>query len=73
MFNIYIYIYIYIYINNRTSCAQVNELPWGHWQIGNNLEGTLSVFLNTYIYSDICIFKILQNILKNYFQGIAFA
>ena len=25
-------------------------LPWGHWRIGNNREGTLSVFLMTYIY-----------------------
>ena len=36
--------------HNRTSCAQVHELPWGHWQIGNNWEGTLCVFLTTYIY-----------------------
>ena len=35
---------------NHTSCAQVHELPWGHWQIGNNREGTLCVFLTTYIY-----------------------
>ena len=34
---------------NRTSCPQVHELPWGHWRIGNNREGTLSVFLTTYI------------------------
>ena len=34
---------------NRTSCAQVHELPWGHWRIGNNREGTLSVFLTIYI------------------------
>ena len=27
---------------NRTSCAQVHELPWGPWRIGNNREGTLS-------------------------------
>ena len=25
--------------------AQVHELPWGHWQIGNKREGTLSLFL----------------------------
>ena len=30
---------------NRTSCAQVYELPWGHWQIANNRDGTLSVIL----------------------------
>ena len=35
---------------NRTSCAQVHELLWHHWRIGNNLEGTLSVFSTTYIY-----------------------
>ena len=35
---------------NRTPCAQVHELPWGHWRIGNNREGTLPVFLTTYIY-----------------------
>ena len=35
---------------NRTSCAQVHELPWGHWHIGNNREGTLSVFLSTYMH-----------------------
>ena len=45
-----IYIYIYIYINiyairtsniyaNRTSCAQVHELPQSH--CGDNREGTL--------------------------------
>ena len=33
---------------NRTSGAQVHELPWSHWRIGNNREGTLSDFLNTY-------------------------
>ena len=33
-----------------TSCAQVHELPWGNWQIGNNQEGTFSVFLTSYIY-----------------------
>ena len=33
----------------RTSCAQVHELRWGYWRIGNNQEGTLSVFLTTYI------------------------
>ena len=35
---------------NRTSYAQVHELPWGHWWIGNNREGRLSVFLTTCIY-----------------------
>ena len=35
---------------NRISCAQVHELSWGHWRIGNNREGTLSVFLTIYIY-----------------------
>ena len=30
--------------------AQVHELPWDHWQIGNNREGTLSVFLTIYTY-----------------------
>ena len=45
--------YIYIYSQKdrqcaRTSCAQVHELPWGHWRIDNNREG-LSVFLTTYI------------------------
>ena len=43
--NIHTYIYIYIY----TSCAQVHKLPWGHWWIVNNREGTLSVFFD-YIY-----------------------
>ena len=33
----------------RTSCAQVHELAWGHWRIGNNRKGTLSVFLTTSI------------------------
>ena len=28
---------------NRTSCGQVHELPWGHWRIDNNREGTLSL------------------------------
>ena len=28
----------------------MHELPWGHWRIGNNREGTLSVFLTIYIY-----------------------
>ena len=28
-------------------CAQVHELPQGHWQIGTNLVGTLSVFWTT--------------------------
>ena len=47
--NIYIYIYVYIYIIytyilvpamwNRTSCAQVHELPQSH--CGDNREGTL--------------------------------
>ena len=46
---IYTYIYIYIAMYNRTSYAQMNETPWGHWRIGNNREGTLSVFLTTYI------------------------
>ena len=60
---IYIYLYVYyiyhiyilyikyiqkIYIK-RTSCAQVHELLWGQWWIGNNGEGTLSVFLTRYI------------------------
>ena len=31
---------------NRTSCAQVHELPWDHWWIGNNWEGTMSFFLS---------------------------
>ena len=35
--------------DNRTSNAQVHELLWSHWQIGNNREDTLSVFLTTYI------------------------
>ena len=35
---------------NHTSCAQVHELPWDHWRISNNREGTLSVFLTIYIY-----------------------
>ena len=34
----------------HTSCTQVHELLWDHWQIGNNREDTLSVFLTTYIY-----------------------
>ena len=29
--------------------AQLHELSWGHWWIGNNQEGTLSVFLTTFI------------------------
>ena len=36
---------------NRTSCAQVHELPWDHWWIGNNWEGTMSVFLS-YMHMD---------------------
>ena len=36
--------------SNCTSCAQVHELPFGHWWIGNNQEGTLFVFLTTYIH-----------------------
>ena len=28
-------------------CAQGHELPQGHWQIGTNLVGTLSVFWTT--------------------------
>ena len=47
----YIYIYIYIYIFNLISCAQVYELPWDHWRIGNNQEGTLYLY---FIYH-ICI------------------
>ena len=55
IYNIYIYIYIYIHINidtymyiwyiwyirlmNRTSCAQVHQLPQSH--CGDNREGTL--------------------------------
>ena len=31
-------------------------LPWGRWQIGNNREGTLSVFLTTYMYIYIYIY-----------------
>ena len=31
-------------MQNRTSCVQVYELTWGHWRIGNNREGTLSVY-----------------------------
>ena len=32
--------------------AQVHELPWGHWQIGNKRrKGTLSVFFARYIWS----------------------
>ena len=34
---------------NRASCAQVHELPWGHWRIANNRESALSIFLTTYI------------------------
>ena len=40
-----IYIYIYIYIKS--------ELPWGHWRIGNNRDGTLSVFLTTHTHTHI--------------------
>ena len=30
------------------SCAQEHELPCSHWWIGNNQEGTLSVFDENY-------------------------
>ena len=32
---------------DNLASAQVHELPWGHWQIGNDQEGTLSVFFTT--------------------------
>ena len=56
IYYIYIYIYIYIlhiylYVINHTSCAQVFELPWGHWRIGSNQEDTLSVVLTTCTYT----------------------
>ena len=31
------------------SCAQMHELPWGHWRIGNNQEGILCLFDYIYI------------------------
>ena len=52
----YIYIYIYIYIN-RTSCAQVHELPQSH--CGDNREGTLFSRLHIYIYIYIYIHILL--------------
>ena len=60
MYNVhhtYIYIYIYIYVCMYTvhmhTVHQVHELPWGHWWIGNNREGTLSTctYLYTYTYT----------------------
>ena len=47
-------IHVYKSYISHTSCAKVHELPWGHWQmwIGNNRDGTLSVFLTTYIYRE---------------------
>ena len=63
---IYIYIYIYTCVVKNienvpsrllpihqwphASCVPVHELPWGHCRIDNNREGTLFVFLTTYIY-----------------------
>ena len=47
---------------NRTSCAQLHELPWSHLRIGNNREGTLSVFLTLYIYIHIYIYTHIYNI-----------
>ena len=44
------YVCIYIHIFNHISCAQGHELPWDHLQIGNNQEGTLSVFFTTHTY-----------------------
>ena len=44
-------------ICNHTSCAQEHELPWGHWWIGNNQEGTLHiVFLTIYTYATLTIY-----------------
>ena len=33
---------------SRASCAQLHELPRGHWRIGNNRDGKLSVFLTIF-------------------------
>ena len=49
------------------SCAQVHELPWGHWRIGNNREGTLSVFFTTYIYIYIYIYVYIYILRSSYF------
>ena len=34
--------------NNLTLYAQVQELPWGYWEIGIDQQSTLSVFLTKY-------------------------
>ena len=47
---LFLYIYIYTLIFNHISCAQVHELPWGHWQIGNNQDGKLYIYIYIYIY-----------------------
>ena len=55
---------------NSRSCAQVHELPWGHWQIANNQEGTLSVFLTTYIYIYVYIYNIYNIYITYIYNGI---
>ena len=36
-------------LGHRTSCTQVHELPWGHYQIGNTRDGWHIACLFDYI------------------------